>query len=225
MIIVTGASKGIGRGLADHFHSLGEQVLGISRHQFEAPFETRHFDVGGSESWLGFGNELKEYGQCPSVLINCAGIASMNLAVMTPATTTAEVVRTNLLGTIYSCQTLAPLMIRKKMGKIINFSSIAVSLGLSGESIYAASKAGVETFSRILAKELSGHNVSVNCISPGPIETGLLRGVSKKQIDSIVSSQVVKKQFEIRDVVNLVETIVAIPSLSISGQTISLGGF
>ena len=78
-------------------------------------------------------------------LVNAAGIASMNLAVTTPPSMTQKLIQTNLVGTIQCCQLFAPLMIRRKSGSIVNFSTIAVALGLKGESIYAASKA-VERF-------------------------------------------------------------------------------
>ena len=76
----------------------------------------------------------------------------MNLALMTPKKVSKNVINTNLLGTIFSCQNFSPLIIRNKGGAIINFSTIAVALGLKGESVYCASKAGVEAFSRSFFK-------------------------------------------------------------------------
>ena len=78
-------------------------------------------------------------------------------------------------------------MLRQKMGSFINFSTIAVALALKGESVYAASKAGVETFSRTFAREMADFNVRVNCIAPGPIRTDLLKGITDEQIKRITS--------------------------------------
>ena len=110
----------------------------------------------------------------------------------------------------YCCQLFAPLMLQNKGGIIINFSTIAVALGLKGESVYAASKAGVEVFSRSFAREMADFNVRVNCIAPGPINTDLLKGVSDVQIDRIVSQQIIPKQAVPSDVCDLVETITSI---------------
>ena len=87
-------------------------------------------------------------------------------------------------------------MIRNKNGCIINFSTIAVRLALKGESIYAASKAGVEAFSKVFAREMADFNIKVNCIAPGPIKTDLINGVSDSQINKIISQQIIPKQFK-----------------------------
>lgn len=84
-------------------------------------------------------------------IINVPGLASMNLALTTPPSTTEKLIKINLLGTIYSCQLFAPLLLRNKGVNIINFSTIAVSIGLKGDSVYVASKAGMEGFSRAFA--------------------------------------------------------------------------
>ena len=93
----------------------------------------------------------------------------MNMAVTTDQSTVQKLIQTNLVGTINSCQLFAPLMLRNKRGCFINFSTIAVALGLKGESIYAASKSGVEAFSRSFAREMADFNVRVNCIAPGQL--------------------------------------------------------
>jgi NAD(P)-dependent dehydrogenase (short-subunit alcohol dehydrogenase family) len=111
----------------------------------------------------------------------------MNLALTTPASVAINIIQVNLLGTIYCCQNFAPLMLRNKTGSILNFSTIAVALGLKGESIYAASKAGVEGFTRSFAREMADFNVRVNCIAPGPIDTNLLKGITSTQIQKIVT--------------------------------------
>ncbi|MDC0074995.1 SDR family oxidoreductase, partial [Alphaproteobacteria bacterium] len=135
-----------------------------------------------------------------------------------------EIINTNLLGTIYCCQLFAPLMIRKKNGKIINFSTIAVPLSLKGESIYAASKAGVEGFTKSFSREMADFNINVNCISPGPINTDLIKGVSDKKINKIILQQIIPKQFTPDDINNLVEILLDPRASSISGEIIHVGG-
>jgi 3-oxoacyl-[acyl-carrier protein] reductase len=157
-------------------------------------------------------------------LINAAGIASMNLAVTTPAQVSQRLINVNLLGTIFCCQLIAPMMARQNEGSIINFSTIAVPLGLKGESVYVASKSGVEGFSRSFAREMADFNVKVNCIAPGPIDTNLLKGITSSQISQIVARQIIPKQFTPDDVSDLVELLIDPRASSLSGQVLSVGG-
>jgi 3-oxoacyl-[acyl-carrier protein] reductase len=159
-----------------------------------------------------------------SGLVNAAGVASMNLALTTPPAVAQRLIGVNLLGTIYCCQLFAPLMIRSRYGSIVNFSTIAVALGLKGESVYVASKAGVEGFSRSFAREMADFNIRVNCIAPGPIDTALLRGVTSEQISRIVEDQIIAKQFPASSVADLVELLFDARSESITGQVLHVGG-
>jgi 3-oxoacyl-[acyl-carrier protein] reductase len=115
-------------------------------------------------------------------------------------------------------------MLRQKRGSFINFSTIAVALALKGESVYAASKAGVEVFSKSFAREMSDFNIRVNCIAPGPIRTDLLRGITNTQIEKITSQQIIPKQFQKSDVCDLVELLMDEKASSLSGQVFNLGG-
>ena len=224
MIVVTGASRGLGRALTDRLIESGEEVLGLSREAQDLPFESIACDVSNYEAVKTVAKKLKQEKKELTGLVNAAGIASMNLALTTPPTMTQKLIQTNLVGTIHCCQVFAPLLIRRKSGSIINFSTIAVALGLKGESIYAASKAGVEGFSRAFAREMADFNVRVNCVAPGPIKTDLLKGVSDEQIDAIVSQQVVPKVFQPDDVCDLCEFLLSPKSSSLSGETLNIGG-
>ena len=118
--------------------------------------------------------KIKKMNKPISAFINAAGTASMNMAVTTDELTVQKLIQTNLVGTIYCCQLFSPIMMRQKYGCFIVFSTIAVSLALKGESVYAASKAGVESFTRTF-QENCDFNLRVNCIAPGPIRTDLLK--------------------------------------------------
>ena len=165
MIIVTGASRGLGAAVAESLISRGEDVVGIARTVDNIKFESIECDVGSYASVKNAAKVAKKMNKPLKAFINAAGIASMNMAVTTNASTVQKLIQTNLIGTIYCCQLFAPLMLRQKMGSFINFSTIAVALALKGESVYAASKAGVETFSRTFAREMADFNVRVNCIA------------------------------------------------------------
>ena len=224
MIIVTGASRGLGNAICNRLISSGKEVLGIARNANGLSFPSENCDVSDFDSLKDIAKEIKSSGKKVEALINAAGIAAMNLAITTPKATTEKIIKTNLMGTIYSTQAFFPLMIREKKGSIINFSTIAVNLSLKGESIYVASKAGVEGFSRAFAREASDFNISVNCIAPGPIQTDLISGVSEKQINKIILQQMQKKMFKEDDVCDLVEILLDDKSKSLTGEVLNIGG-
>ncbi len=224
MIIVTGASRGLGRAICDRLIETGLQVFGLARNIDGLPFPAMACDVGNHDDVKAVARELRKQKADVTGLINVAGVAAMNLAVTTPQATVEKVIRINLIGTIYCCQLLAPLMLRNANGSIINFSTIAVSLGLKGESIYVASKSGVEGFSRSFAREMADFGVNVNCIAPGPIDTALLRGISSEQINKIVAQQIIQKQYTPDAVCDIVELLLDPRSSAITGEVLNVGG-
>ena len=224
MIIVTGASRGLGKAITERLTERGEHVIGLVRSTDGLEIEGIECDVSDYSSVKKAARIVKKMGEPVEAFINAAGVASMNLAVTTDESTVQKLIQTNLVGTIYCCQLFAPIMLRQKHGSFINFSTIAVALALKGESVYAASKAGVEAFSRTFAREMADFNVRVNCIAPGPIRTDLLRGITDAQIEKITSQQIIQKQFEKSDVCDLVELLMDRRASSLSGQTLNIGG-
>ncbi len=223
-VVVTGASRGLGRYCAEQLHTRGYRVVGLGRKEVTGTeFEMRVADVSDPESVR---SALKDIRRDPAVyaLINAAGIASMNLVVTTPPATVKRIIETNLLGTIYCCQAMASALIRRGEGRIINFSSLGVALAIKGESVYIASKAGVEGFSRAFAREMAPHGVTVNSIAPGPIETDLIERVPRDKIESVVNQQIVQRQGEPSDVWNMVSLLLSPESSMISGETLHVGG-
>lgn len=224
MIVVTGASKGLGFAVCNRLISRGFDVFGVARNVDGLEFPSKACDVSSADDVKKLAKELKNGRFDVMGLVNAAGIASMNLAITTPTDIVEKIIRVNLLGTIYCCQSLAPLMMRSRRGVIINFSTIAVYLALKGESAYIASKAGIEGFTRSFAREVSDFNIRVNCIAPGPIRTDLLKGISEIQIESIIRQQVISKQFDKNAVADLVELLFDDRSNSLSGQVLHVGG-
>jgi 3-oxoacyl-[acyl-carrier protein] reductase len=224
LIIVTGASRGLGKAITERLTEKGEKVIGLARAIDTLEIEGIECDVSDYSSVKNAAREIKRMKQPVKAFINAAGVASMNMAVTTDESTVQKLIQTNLVGTIYCCQLFAPIMLRQKQGSFINFSTIAVALALKGESVYAASKAGVEAFSRTFAREMADFNVRVNCIAPGPISTDLLRGITDIQIEKITSQQVIPKQFQKSDVCDLVELLIDVKASSLSGQVLNVGG-
>lgn len=224
MIVVTGASRGLGHAICLRLLERGRDVVGIARNGGQSGFRTIACDVADAARVRQVAAELRAEGAQVEGLVNAAGIAAMNLAVTTPPATVQAIVNTNLLGTIYMAQAFAPHMMRLKRGSIINFSTIAVALGLKGESVYAASKAGVEAFTRAFAREVADFSINVNCIAPGPIPTDLLRGVSEAQVADIVKRQIQARQLSASDVCDVVELLLDPRSASLTGQVFHPGG-
>ena len=222
--IVTGASRGIGFAISKRLLSRGYMVYGISRDTSKLDFNSYDCDIQSYEELKAISVKIKNQKIRIDGLINAAGVASMNLALMTPKHVTERLINTNLLGTIFASQIFSPLIIRNKSGIIINFSTIAVALGLKGESVYCASKAGIEGFTKSFSREMADFNVKVNCIAPGPIKTSLISGISKNQLNNIVDNQIIRKIFKVSDVCDLVEILIDPKSKSLAGQTFHVGG-
>ena len=225
-IIVTGSSSGIGFYLAENLYKSGYQVIGLARNE---PKEKNNFifkkcDVRNLDSVKSFFSKVKKdtdiYG-----LLNVAGVATMNLLVTTPEETISNIISTNLTGTIYCTKEMIPCFVKSKTGRIINFSSFAVKIGLQGESVYVASKAGVEGFTRSIARELAPFNVTVNCISPGPIKTKLTNKVPSSYIDKVIQQQIINEQCTKEDILKLVKLILNPESDKITGENFVVGGF
>lgn len=226
-IVITGTRKGIGQALAQHYVSEGWRVAGCSRGEASIKHVNyRHFelDVSDENAVVEIARTLhSDYGQVDA-LLNNAGIASMNHALLTPASTVNRILQTNVLGTFLFCREMAKLMRRTKTGRIVNFTTVAHPLNLEGEAIYAASKAAVESLTRILARELAELRITVNAIGPTPIETDLIRGVPQAKMDALLARQAIQRLGEVRDVINAVDFYLREESNFITGQVLYLGG-
>lgn len=225
-IIVTGCSSGIGYFLAENLIKYNYKVIGLARNEPKEKysFDFEKCDIRNFGSVKNFFSKVKKdkdiYG-----LVNVAGVASMNLLISTPEETINNIINTNLIGTIYCIKEAIPCFVRSKEGRIINFSSFAVKIGLQGESVYVASKAGVEGFTRSIARELTPFNVTVNCISPGPIQTKLTSKVPTSYIEKVIQQQIINKQCTKEDVLKCTKIILSSESDKITGENFIIGGF
>ena len=147
MIIVTGGTSGIGHEITRTLRNQGDNVITLSRRKLSDDKDHISCDLTDYSSLKKAYKIISSRKEKVYALINCAGIASMNLALTTPPEITKKIINTNLIGTIFSNQVFSPLIIKgNKGGRIINFSTIAVSIGLKGESIYCASKQVLKLF-------------------------------------------------------------------------------
>ncbi len=226
-MLITGTRKGIGRHLVDHYLGQGYRVVGCSRSA--AGFELEHYqhhelDVADDKAVAKMVRAVaKEHGGI-DVLLNNAGIASMNHFLLTPLRTVEQVFATNVFGTFNFCREVAKVMARRKYGRIVNFATVAAPLKLEGEAAYAASKAAVANLTQVVAKELAEFNITVNAVGPTPVATDLIRGVSDEKIADLIGTQSVKRMGEYRDISNVVDFLIRPESDFVTGQVIYLGG-
>ena len=226
-MLITGARKGIGRHLAEHYLSQGYSVVGCSRktstlnHDRYAHFQLDVADEHGVKQMF---TEIAATHDRLDILINNAGIASMNHVLLTSAAKAREIIDTNFIGTFLMCREAARLMKRNQFGRIVNFASVATPLKLEGEAVYAASKAAVISFTQVAAKELASLGITVNAIGPTPIDTDLIKSVPREKLDQLVSLQAIKRRGTFDDVTNLVDFLIRRESDFITGQVIFLGG-
>lgn len=223
IVVVTGATRGIGQHLARRALEAGYDVLGLARTPSDgSDFPVLMCDVSDPESVAQCFAKLRHkplWG-----LINAAGAAAMNLHITMPPDTMQSLIACNLLGSLYCCAEAGRLLIRRRQGRIVNVSSIAVALGLEGEATYVAAKAGVEGFTRAFAREMAPFGVTVNAVAPGPVPTRLIAGVPKEKINALRNRQVLPRSLTAEDVWDVVCWLLDERSASLSGEVLHVGG-
>ncbi len=227
VMLITGTSKGIGRYLVEYYVDKGYTVVGCSRSEAEYKLDGyEHFclDVGDeTKVEQMFTQVARKYGRL-DVLINNAGIASMNHLLLTPMKTADKIFRTNFMATFLFGREAAKLMMKNRFGRIINFATVATPLKLEGEAIYAASKAAVVSLTEIMAREMAGFGITVNAVGPTPIKTDLIKSVPEEKMTALINRQAITRYGEFSDVSNVIDFFIQPSSDFITGQVIYLGG-
>ena len=223
-VIVTGGNRGIGKGIVLSLLDQGYLVLATSRDskKFDMShqnLEVANLDVCDQASIDDFQKIVNDFD--PDILINNAGITKDNLFLRMTEDDWAEVIDTNLNSVFRMTKLVVRGMLKKKWGRIINISSISGSMGNPGQTNYSASKAGVEAFSRSLAKELGSRNITVNSVAPGFIQTDMTQGLIDEEITKKIPLQGVGS---VEDVASLINFLVSEESNYITGQTLVVDG-
>jgi 3-oxoacyl-[acyl-carrier protein] reductase len=227
VVLITGTRKGIGKSIAKHYIKKDLLVIGCSREPVDLHFQNyRHFclDISDENNIKEMFAEIRRKYKRLDVLINNAGIASMNHVLLTPLSTVKKVFDTNFVGTFLLCREAAKLMQKNHYGRIINFTTVAVPLKLEGEAIYASSKAAVVNLTEITARELSQFGITVNAIGPSPVKTDLIASVPPEKIEELIQRQAIKRFAEFKDITNVLDFFISTDSDFITGQIIYLGG-
>ena len=227
VILITGARKGIGRALVEHYLALGHSVVGCSRKESDLVNNNyTHYclDVADEAAVQEMFSQIAATSGRLDVLINNAGIASMNHVLLMSTAKAREIFETNFIGTFMMCREAARLMKKNRFGRIVNLASVATPLKLEGEAVYAASKAAVISFTQVVAKELASFGITVNAIGPTPIDTDLIRSGPREKLDQLINLQAIKRAGTFSDVTNLIDFLIRPESEFITGQVIFLGG-
>lgn len=223
VIVITGTSKGIGLELAKYYLQKGDMVVGCARSQNDIKDKNyRHFvlDVSDERAVVDMIREINKI----DILINNAGIASMNHFLTTSFESVKKVFSTNFFGTFLFSREVGKIMMRQKFGRIVNYTTVASALRLEGEAIYAASKSAIENLTQTLSKELAPFNITVNAIGPTPVKTDLIKAVPQDKIDALLEKQAIKRLGNFEDIKNVIDFYIDEKSEFITGQILYLGG-
>jgi len=227
-MIITGTSKGIGKNLAKYYLENGFIVIGCSRGDMDIQLNNyQHYCLDVSNESLVkkmFKEIRKKYGRL-DVLINNAGISSENHVLLTPLKKAQDSLDTNFIGTFLFCRESVKLMKINQYGRIINISSIHVPLASVGTSIYGASKAAIEQFSGVLAREVFQFGITINILSLSVVKyTGMEHALAQEIKHKILDQTISKEQLDIDDVINAVNFLIDEKSKMVCNQILCLGG-
>ncbi len=228
IVLITGASKGIGRYLAEYYIQQGYGVVGCSRGAVDfAPEGYEHFcvDITNEIEVKKLLSAIRKKYKRLDILINNAGVNLMIAPVLlVPYETAQKTIETNVLGTFLMCRESVKVMMTASFGRIINFASMAVRHEVVGESIYTASKAAIISFTRVLAKEVSNYGITCNVIAPAAISTDMMNAVDQKALEKVLAQNAIKTHGKMEDVSNTIDWLIKNESAAITGQIIYLGG-
>ena len=227
IVLITGASRGIGLYLTQYYLGKGYCVVGCSRSEStlsHVNYSHHCLDVSDEKAVKTLFSTIRKAHKRLDILINNAGIASMNHALLTPLATVEKVFSTNVFASFLFCREAVKLMRKNSYGRIVNFSTVAVPFALEGEAIYAASKSAVESLTKILAKEFAEFGVTVNALGPTPILTDLIKNIPEDKLDRLLEKQSIKRFGKMADVSNAIDFYIQPDSEFITGQVLYLGG-
>ena len=222
--VVTGAAKGIGRAIAELLLANGCAVT---------IWDANPADVPGATSVLVDITDPAQIalavtalsGERLDILVNDAGYLgrATNFSAHTPAEW-RRIIEVNLLGTMQVTQAVLPIMIRQGGGRIINFGSLAGKEGLPGIAAYSAASGGVISFTKALSRELVRHNVFVNCVAPGPIDTDMIRHLRPEVVNQMVKDSPMGRLGKASEVANLVTWLCTEASRFNTGAIFDMSG-
>ncbi|MGL4643047.1 MAG: 3-oxoacyl-[acyl-carrier-protein] reductase [Vagococcus fluvialis] len=232
-VVITGSSRGIGRGLAIQFAKEGANIVLNARKEI-APELIEEIEAYGVKTYVVLGDiqymddakklitEAKETFGSVDVLINNAGITRDMLLMRMKEEEFDSVINVNLKGTFNTTQQVSSIMLKQKSGTIINMSSVVGLTGNAGQANYAASKAGVIGLTKSVARELASRGITCNAIAPGFIETDMTDVLSDKVKEATVAQIPLKKLGQVEDIARA--AVFLATNKYITGQVINVDG-
>ena len=228
--LVTGASRGIGKAIALELKKQGFSVIGTATSDTGAKLLTDQgiegyvLDLNSIESINNFWETLETNNKIISVLINNAGITRDNIVLRMSDEEWSDIMNVHLYGTFQLCKRSLKMMLKNKWGRIINISSASASIGNRGQSNYAAAKAGVEAFTKSLAKEVGKRDITINSVAPGFISTDMTAQNDGVNTEYLVKEIPLGRFGEPEEVAELVNFLCSESASYITGQTIHING-
>ncbi|MBN1881569.1 MAG: 3-oxoacyl-[acyl-carrier-protein] reductase [Deltaproteobacteria bacterium] len=235
--LVTGASRGIGRAVAQALAEEGVEVYINYRSQTDAAEETKKdiearggtaklapFDVSNPDEVKDGVKALLDQSGRLDILINNAGITKDNLVPLMKQSQWDEVIQTNLTGTFLLTKAAVRPMMKARFGRIVNMTSVAGQYGNPGQSNYSAAKAGIIGFTRSVARELADRNITANAVSPGLIDTDMSEGISLDIRNGIIQRIPLGRIGAPGEVADAVLFLVSDHARYITGQVIGVNG-
>lgn len=234
--LVTGASRGIGRSIAEELGKQGLVVIGtatseqgaesISSYLQEAGITGKGMvaDVGNDESVAALMESISSEFGTPTVLINNAGITRDNLLMRMKPDEWESVLNTNLTSMYRVCKACVKGMTKARTGRIINISSVVGSSGNAGQTNYCASKAGIEGFTRSLAKEIGSRGITVNAVAPGFIDTDMTRELPEAQAEALLTQIPLGRLGQPQEIAAVVAFLASDSGAYITGETVHVNG-
>ena len=233
VVLVTGASRGIGRAVAAALAEAGAQVVGTATTDEGARalaaalggrVEGAVLDLRDPESTDALLADLAERGLTPSILVNNAGLARDNLLLRMKDAEWDEVLAANLAGVFRLTRGCLKGMLRARAGRVISLSSVVAFTGNPGQANYAAAKAGLVGFTRALALEVGSRGITVNCVAPGFIDTDMTRGIAEERRAQLLQRIPLGRLGAAEEVATAVRFLAGPEGAYITGQTLHVNG-
>ena len=234
--LITGASRGIGRAIALALARSGATVIGTATSESGAQAITQYLqaarasgrgvvlDVALQESVDSVVDDIEKREGAPAILVNNAGITRDALLLRMKPSDWDDLLATNLSGVFRMSKACARGMIKSRHGRIISISSVVGALGNAGQANYAAAKAGIEGFSRALAREVASRGITVNVVAPGFIDTDMTRALNEEQRASLAVQIPLARLGAPDDIAAAVAFLASAEAGYITGQTLHVNG-